>query len=60
MPEPPRSKELPVSLLTDPAMIEACQARDFGRIFQLVKARAGIYPSTIARRCDLTPSPWAK
>ncbi|MGW2115802.1 hypothetical protein [Streptomyces zhihengii] len=56
MPEPSRSKELPVSLLTDPVMIEACQARDFGRIFQLVKARAGIYPSMIARRCDLTPS----
>ncbi|MFE4331552.1 hypothetical protein ACFRQM_19620 [Streptomyces sp. NPDC056831] len=56
MPEQPRTKELPVSLLTDPVMIEACQARDFGRIFQLVKARAGIYPSMIARRCDLTPS----
>ncbi|WP_432094040.1 hypothetical protein [Streptomyces sp. bgisy100] len=56
MPEPPRSKELPVSLLTAPVMIEACQVRDFGRIFQLVKARAGIYPSMIARRCDLTPS----
>ncbi|MFD8914368.1 hypothetical protein [Streptomyces sp. NPDC059575] len=56
MPEPSRSKELPVSLLTDPVMIRACQARDFGRVFQLVKARAGIYPSTIARRCDLTPS----
>ncbi|WP_432124906.1 XRE family transcriptional regulator [Streptomyces sp. C10-9-1] len=56
MPEPSRSKELPVSLLTHPVMIEACQVRDFGRIFQLVKARAGIYPSMIARRCDLTPS----
>ncbi|WP_413753079.1 hypothetical protein NRF20_20935 [Streptomyces sp. R-74717] len=56
MPKPPRSKELPVSLLTAPVMIEACRARDFGRIFQLVKARAGIYPSMIARRCDLTPS----
>jgi len=56
MPEPSRSKELPVSLLTDPVMIEACQARDFGRIFQLVKARAGIHPSMVARRCDLTPS----
>ncbi|WP_345982704.1 hypothetical protein [Streptomyces sp. DSS69] len=56
MSEPSRSKELPVSLLTDPVMIKACQARDFGRIFQLVKARAGIYPSMIARRCDLTPS----
>ncbi len=49
-------KELPVSLLTDPVMIEACQARDFGRVFQMVKTRAGIYPSMIARRCDLTPS----
>ncbi|MGW7492176.1 hypothetical protein [Streptomyces sp. NPDC054786] len=56
MPEPPRSKELPVSLLTDPVMIEACRLRDFGRIFKLVKRRAGIYPSMIARRCDLTPS----
>ncbi|MEV0781726.1 hypothetical protein AB0I52_01785 [Streptomyces sp. NPDC050423] len=56
MSEPPHSKELPVRLLTDPVMIEACRARDFGRIFRLVKARAGIYPSMIARRCDLTPS----
>ncbi|MFD5203817.1 hypothetical protein ACFWM7_27565 [Streptomyces sp. NPDC058375] len=56
MSEQSRSKELPVSLLTDPVMIEACQSRDFGRIFRLVKARAGIYPSIIARRCDLTPS----
>ncbi|ARH91746.1 MULTISPECIES: hypothetical protein [Streptomyces] len=56
MPEPPRSKELPARLLADPLMIEACGARDFGRIFQLVKARAGVYPSMIARRCDLTPS----
>ncbi|BDH15289.1 hypothetical protein [Streptomyces hygroscopicus] len=56
MPEPSRSKELPASLLTNPAMIEACRVRDFGRIFQLVKTRAGIYPSMIARRCDLTPS----
>ncbi|WP_432114681.1 XRE family transcriptional regulator [Streptomyces sp. S1] len=56
MPEPSRSKELPVSLLTDPVMIEACRARDFGRVFRLVKTRAGIYPSMIARRCDLTPS----
>ncbi|MFI8401802.1 hypothetical protein ACIGG5_16395 [Streptomyces sp. NPDC085463] len=56
MPEPSRSKELPVSLLTDPVMIEACRSRDFGRVFQLVKTRAGIYPSMIARRCDLTPS----
>lgn len=56
MSEPSRSKELPVSLLTDPVMIAACQVRDFGRIFKLVKTRAGIYPSMVARRCDLTPS----
>ncbi|MFE3147158.1 XRE family transcriptional regulator [Streptomyces sp. NPDC059218] len=56
MHEPSRSKELPVVLLADPVMIEACRARDFGRVFQLVKARAGIYPSMVARRCDLTPS----
>lgn len=56
MPKPSRSNELPVGLLTDPVMIEACQVRDFGRIFRLVKARAGIYPSMVARRCDLTPS----
>ncbi|MDG9684594.1 XRE family transcriptional regulator [Streptomyces sp. DH18] len=56
MSELSRSKELPVSLLADPVMIEACQVRDFGRVFRLVKARAGIYPSMIARRCDLTPS----
>lgn len=56
MPEPPRPKELPAGLLTDPMMIRACQTRDFGRIFKLVKTRAGIYPSMIARRCDLTPS----
>lgn len=56
MPEPSLWKELPVGLLTDPVMIEACQVRDFGRVFQLVKTRAGIYPSMIARRCDLTPS----
>ncbi|MCO6740605.1 helix-turn-helix domain-containing protein, partial [Streptomyces sp. CHA15] len=30
--------------------------RDFGAVFRLVKARAGVYPSMIARRCDLTPS----
>ncbi|MCC3650852.1 hypothetical protein LIX60_05045 [Streptomyces sp. S07_1.15] len=56
MPEPASSKELPVNLLTDPVMIEACRARDFRRVFQLVKARAGIHPSMVARRCDLTPS----
>jgi len=52
--EPPQ--ELPARLLGDRQMIEACRQRDFSEVFQLVKARAGIYPSLIARRCDLTPS----
>ncbi|MCQ4041991.1 tetratricopeptide repeat protein [Streptantibioticus rubrisoli] len=52
--EPPQ--ELPARLLTDAEMIAACQQRDFSKIFQLVKGRAGIYPSLIARRCDMTPS----
>ncbi|MGW4373128.1 helix-turn-helix domain-containing protein [Streptomyces albidoflavus] len=56
MPELPHSPELPAGLLTDPAMIDACRRRDFGAVFRLVKIRAGIYPSMIARRCDLTPS----
>ncbi|MEE4541635.1 hypothetical protein V2S66_06570 [Streptomyces sp. V4-01] len=52
--QPPQ--ELPARLLGDPEMIEACRQRDFSQIFRLVKARAGIYPSLIARRCDMTPS----
>lgn len=56
MPEPARSQELPPRLLADPEMIDACRARDFTRVFRLVKTRAGVYPSMIARRCDLTPS----
>lgn len=56
MPEPDQPQELPARLLTDPEMIEACRVRDFARVFRLVKTRAGIYPSMIARRCDLTPS----
>ncbi len=52
--EPPQ--DLPPRLLGDRAMIEACRERDFSRIFTLVKTQAGIYPSLIARRCDLTPS----
>ncbi|MEU2855122.1 hypothetical protein AB0K71_31070 [Streptomyces syringium] len=54
--EPRRTKELPASLLTDPEMIDACRRRDFTRVFRLVKTRAGIYPSMIARQCYLTPS----
>ncbi|MFC9811788.1 helix-turn-helix domain-containing protein [Streptomyces virginiae] len=56
MPESRRTHELPTALLTDPQMIDACRVRDFARIFRLVKTRAGIYPSMIARRCELTPS----
>lgn len=56
MPEPRRTKELPASLLTDPEMLEACRVRDFATVFRLVKARAGIHPSMIARQCELTPS----
>jgi hypothetical protein len=51
-----RPQELPTRLLTDPEMINACRVRDFARVFRLVKTRAGIYPSMIARRCELTPS----
>lgn len=38
-------------------MIEACRVRDFSRVFRLVKVHVGTYPSMIARRSDLTPSP---
>ena len=56
MPEADRPQELPARLLTDPEMLNACRVRDFARVFRLVKTRAGIYPSMIARRCELTPS----
>jgi tetratricopeptide (TPR) repeat protein len=56
MPEPFRLQELPAGLLTNPEMIKACRLRNFTCVFMLVKAHAGIYPSMIARRCDLTPS----
>ncbi|MGP4112526.1 hypothetical protein ACTWP5_16645 [Streptomyces sp. 4N509B] len=52
--EPPH--ELPARLLADADMVSACRERDFAQIFKLVKAKAGIYPSLIARRCDMTPS----
>ncbi len=51
-PEPP----LPPHLLADPQFAAACASRRIGRVFQLVKARAGIYPADIARRTDLTTS----
>ncbi|MFI6209374.1 hypothetical protein ACIBAI_23725 [Streptomyces sp. NPDC051041] len=56
MPDAERPQELPARLLTDPEMIDACRLRDFSRVFRMVKTRAGIYPSMIARRWDLTPS----
>ncbi|MFJ8539203.1 hypothetical protein [Streptomyces sp. NPDC093591] len=56
MPDADRPLELPARLLTDPDMIDACRVRDFARVFRLVKTKAGIYPSMIARRCELTPS----
>jgi tetratricopeptide (TPR) repeat protein len=56
MPDADRPQELPARLLTDPDMIDACRARDFATVFRLVKTKAGIYPSMIARRCELTPS----
>ncbi|MFF3730972.1 XRE family transcriptional regulator [Streptomyces sp. NPDC002476] len=54
MPEVAGSR-LPSHVLGDPRMIEACLARDFGTIFTLVR-RAGIYPSRVARLCEMTPS----
>ncbi|MCX4636943.1 hypothetical protein OG775_17675 [Streptomyces platensis] len=56
MPESPHPPELPARLLADPEMIGACRRRDFALVFRMVKKHAGIYPSMIARRCDLTPS----
>ncbi|MET8949624.1 hypothetical protein [Streptomyces sp. NPDC004533] len=56
MPDSDRPQELPARLLTDPEMIDACRVRDFARVFRLVKTKAGVYPSMIARRCELTPS----
>lgn len=53
---PSRTPGLPVRLLTHPEMVAACRVRDFSRVFHMVKVHAGIYPSMIARRCDLTPS----
>ncbi|WP_327073377.1 hypothetical protein OG196_15505 [Kitasatospora purpeofusca] len=46
---------LPAGLLSHPEMIAACRRRDFASVFRLLKL-AGIYPSLIARACDMTPS----
>ncbi|MER7724097.1 helix-turn-helix domain-containing protein [Streptomyces sp. NPDC096323] len=49
-------RALPADLLASAAWQEACRARDFARIFRLVKVKAGIYPSRIAALCGMTPS----
>ncbi|MFF9640542.1 tetratricopeptide repeat protein [Kitasatospora aureofaciens] len=46
---------LPAGLLANPEMVAACRRRDFAAVFRLLKP-AGIYPSLIARACDMTPS----
>ncbi|MGW3038915.1 hypothetical protein ACWC9T_02480 [Kitasatospora sp. NPDC001159] len=46
---------LPPDLLSNPEMVTACRRRDFAAVFRLLKL-AGIYPSLIARACDMTPS----
>jgi tetratricopeptide (TPR) repeat protein/transcriptional regulator with XRE-family HTH domain len=47
---------LPAELLADAVFQQVCRERDFGRIFQLAKTRGGVYPSQIARCCEMTPS----
>ncbi len=46
---------LPAGVLSNPEMVAACRKRDFAAVFRLLKL-AGIYPSLIARACDMTPS----
>ncbi|MEV1042971.1 helix-turn-helix transcriptional regulator [Streptomyces sp. NPDC050204] len=48
-------RPLPTRVLKHPEMVDACRDRDFGRIFKLSE-KAGLYPSRIARQCDMTPS----
>lgn len=47
---------LPAALLADRQFAAACADRRIGAVFQMVKARAGIYPSHIARRTGLATS----
>ncbi|MFI0764123.1 hypothetical protein ACH4TQ_04220 [Streptomyces sp. NPDC021218] len=56
MPAPQPQGALPPALLASPEWQDACQKRDFTRIFQMVKLKAGIYPSRIAALCGMTPS----
>ncbi len=53
---PEKQPGFPATALADPQMQKACRERDFGLIFRLAKARAGIYPSRIASLCGMTPS----
>ncbi|MEW2082900.1 helix-turn-helix domain-containing protein [Streptomyces sp. NPDC005283] len=53
---PPPHRALPLELLASPEWQQACRQRDFTRIFRLVKAKAGIYPSRVAALCGMTPS----
>ncbi|MGW7355034.1 helix-turn-helix domain-containing protein [Streptomyces sp. NPDC054784] len=56
MERPQPHRALPADLLASEAWQEACRARDFARVFRLVKVKAGIYPSRIAALCGMTPS----
>ncbi|MFC1416658.1 tetratricopeptide repeat protein [Streptacidiphilus cavernicola] len=56
MAAPEMPDRLPRALLAEPAMISACASHDFSAVFKLLKVHAGIYPSMIARACDMTPS----
>lgn len=47
--------EIPTRILGSPEMAKACHERDFAVVFDLLKRKAGIYPSEVARACDLTP-----
>ncbi|MGW1071478.1 hypothetical protein [Streptomyces sp. NPDC002537] len=55
MPQCELPQGFPPRLLREPEFVEACRARDFSTIFKTAK-RAGLYPSLIARRVELTPS----
>ncbi|MEV6671686.1 hypothetical protein [Streptomyces sp. NPDC051162] len=55
MPQSSQPVGLPAELLSSTAMIAACRARDFGRIFKLAN-RAGFSNARIARLVDITQS----
>jgi tetratricopeptide (TPR) repeat protein len=51
-----RAVGLPEAVLAEAEFQRACRERDFARVFQLARSRGGVYPSQIARWCELTPS----